>query len=315
MIGGIMAINNQMTIGQFTSFLLYLSVVSVWLLNLGTVYQRWQQAKAALNRISPLSQPPEILDAPESSHMQTPRGAIEFRGVSLKLDGTYVLRDVDLIIPAGETVAIVGPTGSGKTQLVNLLARVSDPTDGEIFLDGMNIRDILLEDLRDAIAYVPQSTFLFSRELRDNILMGFDGATERDLEQAIHISRLSNDLPQIPHGLQTLVGERGVMLSGGQKQRVAIARAIIRDPAVLVLDDALSSVDTHTAAEILGSLRHVVRSRTSVIIAHRVASVKDADRILVMDNGRLVEQGTHDELVAAGGFYTKLVDREMALGH
>lgn len=313
MLGGVMAIQGQMSIGDFTSFLLYLGSVSVWLLNLGTVYQRWQQAKASLNRIAPLAQATKIASKETPVKLETVRGEITFDHVSLTLDGTSVVRDVSLTIKAGEVVAVVGPTGCGKTQLVNLLARVNDPTSGRVLIDGIDIRDIELDDVRRTVAYVPQSTFLFSKELRENVLMGRDEVNDDELSEAIKISRLSNDLPQLPKKLETMVGERGVMLSGGQKQRVAIARAIVRDPAILVLDDALSSVDTHTAAEILGDLRRVLKERTSIIIAHRVATVKDADRIIVMNEGRVVEQGTHEHLMDSGGFYTKLVEREMAI--
>jgi len=313
MLGGVMAINGQMSLGDFTSFLLYLGIISTWLLNLGTVYQRWQQAKASLNRLAPLTQPTKIASKPEPVELEAVRGEVIFEHVSLTLDDTEVVRDVSLKIKAGEVVAVVGPTGCGKTQLVNLLARVNDPTAGRVLIDGVDVRDIDLEDVRQAVAYVPQSTFLFSKELRENVIMGRDEVTEDELTEAVKISRLSNDLSQLPKKLETMVGERGVMLSGGQKQRVAIARAIVRNPAILVLDDALSSVDTHTAAEILSGLRRVLKARTSIIIAHRVATVKGADRIIVMNEGRVVEQGTHEQLMASGGFYTKLVEREMAI--
>jgi ATP-binding cassette, subfamily B, multidrug efflux pump len=311
MLGGVMAIGGQMTVGEFTSFLLYLAFVSTWLLNLGTVYQRWQQAKAALNRLAPLMQPTKIESKPDAVPMREVKGEIRFEGVGLVLDGATVLDEIDLTIRAGEVVAIVGATGSGKTQLVNLLARVNDPTRGRVFLDGVDVRDIVLDDVRWLVSYVPQSTFLFSKTLRENILMGLEQADEMALAEAVEISKLSNDLPRLPKGLDTMVGERGVMLSGGQKQRVAIARAILRDPSVLVLDDALSSVDTHTAADILAGLRRVFKTRTSLLIAHRVATVKDADRIIVMENGRVVEDGTHESLMKTGGFYAKLVQREM----
>jgi ATP-binding cassette subfamily B protein len=311
MLGGVMAIGGQMTVGEFTSFLLYLAFVSTWLLNLGTVYQRWQQAKAALNRLAPLMQPTQIESKPDAVPMREVKGEIRFEGVGLELDGATVLDGVDLTIRAGEVVAIVGATGSGKTQLVNLLARVNDPTRGRVLLDGVDVRDIVLDDVRWLVSYVPQSTFLFSKTLRENILMGLEQADEMALAEAVEISKLSNDLPRLPKGLDTMVGERGVMLSGGQKQRVAIARAILRDPSVLVLDDALSSVDTHTAADILAGLRRVFKTRTSLLIAHRVATVKDADRIIVMENGRVVEDGTHETLMKTGGFYAKLVQREM----
>jgi ATP-binding cassette subfamily B protein len=275
------------------------------------VYQRWQQAKAALNRLAPLMQPTQIESKPDAVPMREVKGEIRFEGVGLELDGATVLDGVDLTIRAGEVVAIVGATGSGKTQLVNLLARVNDPTRGRVLLDGVDVRDIVLDDVRWLVSYVPQSTFLFSKTLRENILMGLEQADEMALAEAVEISKLSNDLPRLPKGLDTMVGERGVMLSGGQKQRVAIARAILRDPSVLVLDDALSSVDTHTAADILAGLRRVFKTRTSLLIAHRVATVKDADRIIVMENGRVVEDGTHETLMKTGGFYAKLVQREM----
>jgi ATP-binding cassette subfamily B protein len=178
-------------------------------------------------------------------------------------------------------------------------------------IDGIDVRDIALEDLRRALSYVPQSTFLFSQPLHENVRMGKPDMGEEELNRALQISRVSNDLPQLPRGLETLVGEKGVMLSGGQKQRVAIARAIVRDPAILILDDALSSVDTHTAADILAGLRQVLKTRTSLIIAHRIGTVKDADFIVVMNDGQIVEQGTHAALIALDGFYARMVEREL----
>lgn len=195
---------------------------------------------------------------------------------------------------------------------MSLLGRVIDPNEGRVLVDGIDIRDYALDELRREIAYVPQSTFLFSQPLHQNVRMGREEISELALENALRISRVSNDIPQLPQGMDTLVGERGVMLSGGQKQRVAIARAVIRDPAILILDDALSSVDTQTAADILGELRQVMRTRTSLIIAHRIATVKDADYLYVMDQGEIVEQGTHAELIAADGVYAQMVEREFS---
>jgi ATP-binding cassette, subfamily B, multidrug efflux pump len=309
--GGVMTLNGSLTLGNFAQFLLYLALISTALLQIGTIYQRFQQTRGALLRITPLLQTPAIHSEPDAKPLPHPHGDIVYDRVSVLLDDTWVLRDVSLKIPAGTVVGFVGPTGCGKTLLVSLLARVLDPTEGRVLIDSVDVRSLELEDLRKAIAYVPQSTFLFSQPLQDNVRMGKRDITDEEMNSAIHISRISNDLQQLPEGLETLVGEKGVMLSGGQKQRVAIARAIVRDPAILVLDDALSSVDTHTAADILTELRHVLRTRTSLIIAHRIATVKDADHIVVMSEGQIVEQGTHATLIAQDGLYAHMVEREL----
>lgn len=309
--GGVLTLNGQLTLGNFTQFLLYLGMISSVLLQLGTIYQRYQQTRGALVRITPLLQRATINSPADAKPVTHVRGDITFDHVTVQMGDTRVLDDVSLHIPAGQVTAFVGATGSGKTLLVSLLARVLDPTAGRVLVDDMDVRALRLDDLRRHIAYVPQSTFLFSDTLADNIKMDRPNTNDDELARAMTISRLSNDLPQLPHGMQTLVGEKGVMLSGGQKQRVAIARAIVRDPAILVLDDALSSVDTRTAADILAELRHVLKSRTSVIIAHRIASVKDADHIVVMAEGRIVEQGKHADLTARGGFYARMVEREL----
>lgn len=309
--GGIMAVNGSLTIGNFAQFIIYLNIIGQSLLHIGTVYQRYQQTSGALQRLTPLLKEAKIRSRSDAKRLSRPRGEIVFQNAGVQIDGTWLLRHISLRIPAGSVVGFVGPTGCGKSLLVNLIARVLDPDEGRVLVDGIDVRDMSLEDLRAACAYVPQSTFLFSQELHQNVRMGHDHITDDELDRAVHISRVSNDLHQLPNGLHTMVGEKGVMLSGGQKQRVAIARAIVRDPAILVLDDALSSVDTHTAADILGSLRDVLRTRTSLIIAHRVATVKDADFIVVMDEGRVIEQGTHDELIMQGGAYAQMVEREL----
>ncbi len=309
--GGILTLDGTLTLGNFSQFLLFLGMISTTLLQLGTIYQRYQQTRGAIQRITPLLVDAKITSPEPAQPLENPRGDIRFEHASVRIGDKWLLRDITLDIPSGSVTAIVGATGCGKTLLVNLLARVLDATEGRVLVDGHDVRDLDLASLRQAIAYVPQATFLFSQTLRENVRMSKPDLSDDDLDRAIQISRMSNDLQQLPHGLDTLVGEKGVMLSGGQKQRVAIARAIVRDPAIMVLDDALSSVDTQTAADILGDLRHVLRTRTSLIIAHRIATVKDADRIIVMSEGQVVEQGTHNELIEQDGLYARMVEREM----
>jgi ATP-binding cassette subfamily B protein len=239
------------------------------------------------------------------------RGEIEFRGVTLRHGNAEVLSGITLRIPSGSTVAVVGPTGSGKSSLAALVPRLWDPTEGQVLIDGIDVRLIPLELLRRAIGFVPQETFLFSIPLRENIAYGLEDAAQERIAWAAAVSQLERDVEQFPQGYDTYLGERGVTLSGGQKQRSALARAVYKDPRILILDDALSAVDTYTEEEILRRLRGVMESRTSLIISHRISTVQDADHIVVLDDGRIVEQGGHEELVRREGLYAAMYRRQL----
>jgi ATP-binding cassette, subfamily B, multidrug efflux pump len=321
LIGGRLVASGQLTIGELVQFNAYLGLLTFPMIMLGWMVSLYQQAAASMGRlIEVLRHEPAIASRPAARPLPAPRGDIEFRQVGIRYEAAtaaprpadWLLEDISFSVPAGTSLAIVGATGAGKTTLVNLLGRVRDPDAGAVLFDGVDVRELDLADLRRAIAYVPQETFLFSVPLRENVGFGMEGgADEGRLDHAVHVSRLSNDLAQFPDGLDTMVGERGVTLSGGQKQRVAIARALTRDPAALILDDAMSSVDTHTAAQILAGLREVMRGRTSIIIAQRIATVKDANQIILLDGGRIVERGAHQELLRLGGRYAAMYRREL----
>jgi ATP-binding cassette subfamily B protein len=233
------------------------------------------------------------------------------RHLSFSYNGRPVLRNVDLTIPAGSTLAIVGPTGSGKSTLASLIPRLYEAPPGTLYLDGVEVRRYRLAELRRRIGFVPQETFLFSETIRENIAFGVEQASDEQVRAAAEIAGLLGDIEGFPRSFDTLVGERGITLSGGQKQRAAIARAVLRDPAVLILDDALSSVDTYTEEQILNRLQNVLRGRTSILISHRISTVRGADQIIVLQNGEIVERGTHAELMARGSYYPELYQKQL----
>ena len=314
-IGGLKVINGELTIGTLTAFFGYL-ILLIWpMIAFGWVTNILQQGAASMARlVKILETGPEIRDTTKTNFsIKTIQGAVEFRNVTFVHKNARVptLKNVNLRIPQGMTLAIVGYTGSGKSTMVNLVPRLYDVAEGELLIDGVNIQTISLDILRSNIGYVPQETFLFSDTLSDNISYGVDNGSFEHVLQAAEISQIANDVSAFPKAYDTMIGERGITLSGGQKQRTSIARAIMRNPRILILDDALSAVDTYTEEEILKRLREVMKNRTSIIISHRISTVKDADTIVVLDNGEIVERGTHDELVALGGIYADLYEKQL----
>jgi len=315
-LGGREVLLKRISVGDFAAFLTYMIQLTWPVIALGWVINIFQRGTASLKRIDEIMlEQPEITDSPAVIAAGSPepelRGAIEFRSLTFGYNGTTVLHDVNLTIPEGTSLAIVGPTGSGKTTLVNLIPRVYDAAPGTVLIDGHPIRDFPIDFLRRAIGFVPQETFLFSDSVRENIAFGVDDATDEAVRNAAEAANIAPDIEGFPDRYATMVGERGLTLSGGQKQRTAIARAIIRNPRILILDDALSSVDTHTEDKILNHLREIMRGRTTIFISHRVSTVRNADRIAVLHGGRIVELGTHDELIARDGYYTDLYNKQL----
>src|SRR5271170_2586679 len=310
-IGGREVLAGRMQIGAFTAFNIYMMQLTFPIIALGWVVNIFQRGTASLVRLNEiLQEQPEIKDETGSKDRPV-EGEIEFRGLNFDYDGKRVLHNLNLRIPAGSSMAIVGPTGAGKSTLVNLIPRIYDAAPGMVLVDGRPIREFSLASLRRNMGFVPQETFLFSDRIRENIALGVESATDQDIHDAADAANISLDIEGFPERYQTMVGERGITLSGGQKQRTAIARALIRNPRILILDDALSSVDTHTEDKILNHLREVMQGRTTIFISHRVSTVRNADRIAVLHGGRIVESGTHDELLALNGYYSDLYNKQL----
>ncbi len=314
-VGGHEVVDHRISVGDFAAFNVYM-VQLIWpMIAIGWVVNLFQRGTASVVRIDELlKQQPAIVDDPAivSREPQPIEGAITFRNLSFTYStgGPEVLHNIDLEIPAGSSLAVVGPTGSGKSSLVGLIPRLHDAPAGSILIDGRPIREYSLAQLRAAIGFVPQETFLFSDTIAQNIAFGRPEATQPEILEAANIAHIATEILEFPRGFDTSVGERGITLSGGQKQRTAIARTVIRNPPILILDDALASVDTYTEERILSGLREVMRGRTTIFISHRISTARNADQIAVLVKGRIAELGTHDELIARNGYYTALAEKQ-----
>jgi ATP-binding cassette subfamily B protein len=312
--GGKQVMTGGITTGDLVAFTSYLGILTWPMIAMGWVVNVLQRGAASMGRINKILEvEPEIADREGAIELSEPRGEVEFRGVTFSYEegSAPALVDINLRVPPGHALGVLGRTGSGKSTICNLLLRLYEATDGEVLVDGRNVNSLTLSSLRGAIGYVPQDTFLFSDTLRENIRFGATDADDDRVRDAARVAGMLDEIESFPAGLDTLVGERGVTLSGGQKQRVAIARALLHSPSIVVLDDALSSVDTATEERIQQELSRALEHRTSIVVSHRISSIKHADEIIVLDDGGIVERGTHDQLVEMRGLYANIYERQL----
>jgi ATP-binding cassette, subfamily B, multidrug efflux pump len=312
LVGGHQVLNHRLSVGNFAAFSTYTIMLTWPIIALGWVVNLFERGTASVTRIHELLAEKPTIDDRDARPATSAdiHGEIEFRNLSFAYNGAEILHNVSLHIPAGSSLALVGPTGAGKTTLVNLIPRVYDALPDTVFIDGRSVREYPLDLLRENIGFVPQETFLFSETIRENILFGAPDASREEMLSAAEAAHIRAEFEAFPRGFETMVGERGLTLSGGQKQRSALARALVRNPRILILDDALASVDTYTEERILSGLNRVMEGRTTIFISHRISTARNADQIAVLVGGRIAELGTHDELLARNGYYTSLFEKQ-----
>jgi ATP-binding cassette subfamily B protein len=315
--GGVKYINGNMTLGNIAEFMVYLGQLTWPMIAFGWIINLVQRASPSMQRLMKIiNTQPDVKDDSFTDHSlktESIQGELEFKNVSFKYPGTekYIFKNINLTIPKGKTLGIIGHTGEGKSTFVNLIPRVYDTSEGNILIDGMDIRKIPLETLRKSIGIVPQESFLFSDTIENNISYSSDVIDEENIAESSKLSGLYKDVILFPEKFKTILGERGITLSGGQKQRTSIARAIYLKPKILILDDALSAVDTHTEEEILTGLKQVMKERTSIIIAHRISTIQNADKIIVLSGGEIKEEGSHQELLSLEGIYYNIYQKQL----